>query len=112
MGGRTCYWTPSSTTQKKPCSATKRIAGTLKALNGLGDAATSFALAGIHYFAAGTLVGAGCLEPTPFEPATCVAAGFGAASLTAGGTVLGGLGVLQVKEEVIPGVEQAINCEP
>jgi hypothetical protein len=31
--------------------------------------------------------------------------------LATGGFVLGGLGVLQVKEEVIPGIGQAITCD-
>jgi RHS repeat-associated protein len=97
---------------KKKCSITTRIAGAIEALSGAGDAVVSFSLAGVHFGAAGVLVSAGCLDPTPFEPATCLAGGFGGASLAAGGTVLGGLGVLQVKEEVIPGIKQAINCEP
>jgi hypothetical protein len=96
--------------QKKPCSTTTRIAGTIKALQAAGDAGGSFTLAGIHFGAAGLLVGAGCLDPTPFEPATCIAAGFGGASLTAGGGVLTGLGVYQVKES-ISGIKQAITCE-
>ncbi len=66
------------------CSASQRIAGGLKALNGIADAATSFSLSGIHFFGAVTVVAAGCLNPTPFEPATCVGSGFAAVSLTGG----------------------------
>jgi hypothetical protein len=96
--------------QKKPCNTATRIAGALKALQAAGDAGGSFTLAGVHFGAAGLLVGAGCLDPSPFEPATCIAAGFGGASLTAGGGVLTGLGVYQAKES-ISGIKQAITCE-
>jgi RHS repeat-associated protein len=39
-------------TPKKPCPPSSRIAGTLKALNGIGDGGTFFTLAGIHFAAA------------------------------------------------------------
>jgi hypothetical protein len=73
---------------------------------------TSFALGGLHFGAAGFLLVAGCGDPTPFEPVTCAASVFGAGSLTAGGLTLSGLGALQVKDEVVPGIMQAITCEP
>jgi hypothetical protein len=58
------------------------------------------------------LVGGGCLDPTPFEPVTCIAGGAGAVSLTAGAGVLGYSGYQTVKDELIPGIEQAITCQP
>lgn len=84
----------------------------VKAFDGFQVAGAAFTTAGIHFGAAVLLVGAGCLDPTPFEPATCIAGGFGGASLSAGGLVLGGLGAYAVKDELIPGIKQAITCEP
>ena len=98
--------------QKKPCSPGTRIAEGIKAASGLGDASISFGAAGIHFGAAFAAVSAGCLDPTPFEPATCIAGGVAAVDLTAGGTLLGSLAVYQVKDEVIPGIMQAFTCEP
>jgi len=66
----------------------------------------------VHFVAGGPLVTAGCGEPTPFEPATCLASGFGAASLWGGGGVLGYLGVHTVEDELIPGIKQAVTCTP
>jgi RHS repeat-associated protein len=96
--------------QKKPCSTATRIGGAIQALNGLGDAAGSLNLSGVHVATAGLLLGLGCLEPTPFEPVTCAASGFGAISLLGGAFVLSDLAVMQVKEEVIPGFQKAFDC--
>jgi hypothetical protein len=84
----------------------------VKAFDGFQTAGAAFTTAGIHFGAAALLVSAGCLEPTPFEPLTCAAGGLGAASLSAGGGVLGYLGVQTVKDELIPGIKQAFTCEP
>ncbi len=97
--------------QKPKCNTSTRIGGAIKALSAAGDAAGSFTLAGVHFGAALFLVSAGCLDPTPFEPVTCAAGGFGAGTLAAGGGVLTGLGVIQVKHEVIPAVVQAVTCQ-
>jgi RHS repeat-associated protein len=101
--------------KKPPCSPATRIGGAVKAFDGLQRAGAAFTTAGIHFVAGGLLVGAGCGEPTPFEPVTCLASGFGAASLWSGGGVLGYLGVNAVKDGVIPGIEQAVThlcCSP
>jgi hypothetical protein len=67
---------------------------------------------GVNFFGAGILVSAGCFDPTPAEPVTCAAGFFGAASMTAGAGVLGRFGYQTVKDELIPGVKQAITCNP
>jgi hypothetical protein len=84
----------------------------VKAFDGFQTVGAAFTTAGIHVGAAGFLLVAGCGDPTPFEPATCIAGGAGAASLTAGAGVLGYLGYQAVKDELIPGIMQAITCEP
>ena len=98
--------------QKPKCDPLTRLGGAIKALSAAGDAAGSFNLAWVHVAAAGFLIGAGCLEPTPFEPATCVASGFGGVALLGGATVLTNLGTHQVENEVIPGIKQAVTCTP
>ncbi len=98
--------------QKPKCDPLTRLGGAIKALSAAGDAAGSFNLAWVHVAAAGFLIGAGCLEPTPFEPATCVASGFGGVALLGGATVLTNLGTHQVEDEVIPGIKQAVTCTP
>ena len=84
----------------------------MKAFDGFQTAGAAFTLAGVHVGGAVLLVGGGCLDPTPFEPVTCIAGGAGAVSLTAGAGVLGYLGYQTVKDELIPGIMQAITCEP
>jgi hypothetical protein len=98
--------------QKPKCDPLTRLGAAIKALSAAGDAAGSFNLAWVHVAAAGFLIGAGCLEPTPFEPATCVASGFGGVALLGGATVLTNLGTHQVENEVIPGIKQAVTCTP
>jgi hypothetical protein len=97
--------------QKKPCTAASRAASTVEALDAAGDALISFNLAAVHFGLAGVLVSAGCLEPTPFEPLTCAASGFGAVSVSAGGGVLTGFGVFQTKRAV-SAIKQAVTCGP
>jgi|SRR6185312_12472787 len=98
--------------RSRPCNPTTRIGGVVKAFDGAQTSAAAFTLAGVHFVAGGLLVTAGCGEPTPFEPATCLASGFGAASLWGGGGVLGYLGVHTVEDELIPGIKQAVTRTP
>jgi hypothetical protein len=98
--------------QKPTCDPLTRLGGAIKALSAAGDAAGSFNLAWVHVATAGFLIGAGCLEPTPFEPATCVASGLGGGALLGGATVLINLGTHQLENEVIPGIKQAVTCTP
>jgi RHS repeat-associated protein len=97
--------------QKKHCSANQRIGGAVKALEAAGDVSIALNLAYIHVAAAGALVGFGCLEPTPFEPVTCAASGFGGAALLGGGVVMSKMAVLEVEEGVIPGVKEMFCTE-
>jgi hypothetical protein len=98
--------------KKPPCNPATRIGGVVKAFDGFQTAGAAFTLAGVHVGGAVLLVGGGCLDPTPFEPATCIAGGAGAVSLTAGAGVLGYLGYQTVKDELIPGIMQAVTCKP
>jgi hypothetical protein len=98
--------------KKPPCNPATRIGGVVKAFDGFQTAGAAFTLAGVHVGAAVALVGGGCLDPTPFEPATCIAGGAGAISLAGGASVLSYLGYQTVKDELIPGIMQAITCEP
>ena len=98
--------------QKSSCPPGTRAAGAVQAAEGTGDALTAYNLAALHFVAAALLFSAGCLEPTPAEPVTCGASLFGVGSLSVGGVVLGGLGTTELKNEVIPGIKQAITCVP
>ena len=98
--------------KQPPCDPATRFAGVVKATEAAGDASIALNLAGIHFGGALFLVGAGCLDPTPFEPATCAAAGFGAADLTGSGAVLFYLTYREAKDEVVPAVKQAVTCTP
>ncbi len=98
--------------QKPKCDPLTRLGAAIKALSAAGDAAGSFNLAWVHVAAAGFLIGAGCLEPPPFEPATCLASSFGGVALRGGATVFTNLGTHQVENEVIPGIKQAVTCTP
>lgn len=98
--------------QKNPCPPGTRAAGAVKAAEGTGDALAAFNLSAVHIVTAGVLFSAGCLEPTPFEPATCLAGGAGAGSLLGGAGALGYLGYQEVKHNVIPAIKQAITCVP
>jgi RHS repeat-associated protein len=112
VGGAPNKTAPPKQPPKKPCPPGTRAAGVVQAASGAGDAAGAFTLAGVHLGTAGALLGAGCFDPTPAEPVTCLAAGAGAGSLLAGAGALGYLGYQDVKEEVIPGIEQAVTCVP
>jgi len=67
---------PTPQPQKPPCNPITRIGGVVKAFDGFQTSAAAFTLAGVHIGGAVILVGGGCLDPTPFEPATCIAGGF------------------------------------
>ncbi len=95
--------------QRPSCTAAGRATGTVEALEAAGDAAVSFTLAGVHLTVALGLVGAGCFEPSPFEPLTCGASVLGAGSALTGAVVLGGAGVLQA-ERAVSAVKQAATC--
>ena len=97
--------------QKNPCPTGTRMVGVGKALWEGGDALISANLAGIHFFFAGAALTAGCLDPTPFEPATCAGGVFVGGTLGTGGATLTGLAVHDAGE-AISGIKQAFTCEP
>jgi hypothetical protein len=68
-------------------------------------------LAALHYIGAGALVGVTCFTPEPGEPAACAAGSYAALSLAGGGTVLSYGAYQAAKNEVIPGIEEAFNCD-
>jgi hypothetical protein len=107
---RLCLSSPPPPLSKKPCSATGRIGGAIEATEAAGDAAIALNLAYLQVASAGMLVGVGCLEPTPFEPLTCAASGFGGVALLGRGVVMGKVAVTEVEEGVVPGIKQAFNC--
>jgi len=98
--------------QKKPCNGWNRLAGVLKAADGYVTTSAMVDLAGIHYALGGVIAGATCLTPEPAEPVACAAGIFSGGSLWAGGTALGYGAYVVAKEEMIPGIKQAITCEP
>lgn len=87
------------------------MVGVGKALWEGGDALIAANLAGIHFFFAGAALTAGCLDPTPFEPATCAGGVFVGATFGTGGAILTGLAVHDAGE-AISGIKQAFTCEP
>ncbi|MFZ0302205.1 MAG: RHS repeat-associated core domain-containing protein [Terracidiphilus sp.] len=97
--------------QKNPCPPGTRMVGVGKALWEGGDALIAANLAGIHFFFAGAALTAGCLDPTPFEPATCAGGVFVGATFGTGGAILTGLAVHDAGE-AISGIKQAFTCEP
>ena len=84
----------------------------LKAADGYVTTSAMVDLAGIHYALGGVIAGATCLTPEPAEPVACAAGIFSGGSLWAGGTALGYGAYVVAKEEMIPGIKQAITCEP
>ena len=96
--------------QKKPCNSSTRIGGVIKAVDGTVTTLALLNLAGIHYRLAFALVGVTCLTPEPGEPLACAAGIAGGASLAAGGTASGYGAYLVAKDELFPGIKQAITC--
>ena len=97
--------------QKMPCSARTRIEGGGKAVWHSLDAAAAFGMGTAMFAAGGAAVGAGCIDPTPFEPGTCALGGFAAAATFAGGSAALLTGGVIVNEEVLPDINEAI-CKP
>ncbi|MGA2988453.1 MAG: hypothetical protein ABSG32_32190 [Terriglobia bacterium] len=98
--------------QKKPCNGWTRAGGVLKAVDGSITTAAMVDLAAIHFWAGGFIIGVTCFTPEPAEPVACAAGVFAGGSAWAGGTALGYGAYLVAKDEMIPGVKQAITCEP
>ncbi len=96
---------------KPPCNPSTRIAGMLKAADGLSTTLIMSNLAALHYAAGGFIIGVTCGTPEPGEPLACAAGIFGGGSLFAGGTALGYGAYKVATDEMIPGIKQAITCQ-
>lgn len=96
---------------KPPCNPSTRIAGMLKATDGLSTTLIMSNLAALHYAAGGFIIGVTCGTPEPGEPLACAAGIFGGGSLFAGGTALGYGAYKVATDEMIPGIKQAITCQ-
>jgi RHS repeat-associated protein len=75
-------------------------------LEAIGANMTIFAAAGGQLFAGGFLVAAGCLNPTPFEPATCGAAIFGAGHAFGGAIATGYAGYMMFRHVTLPAIKE------
>jgi len=84
----------------------------LKAADGTVTTLAMANLAALHYALAGALVGVTCFTPEPGEPVACIAGVAGGASLFGGGTALSYGAYKVATDELIPGIKQAITCEP
>lgn len=84
----------------------------MKEADGLSTTLIMGNLAALHYVAAVGVVGVTCFTPEPGEPVACVAGGFAGASLFRGGTALGYGAYKVATDEMIPGIKQAITCQP
>lgn len=51
------------------------------------------------------MIAAGCLEPTPFEPLTCLGGTAAGAPVVAGGVATGAFGVYFFKNYTLPAIE-------
>ena len=108
--GPTVSGTPQKPASPKPCALSTRIAGAVQAVHGGDFAQMAFTAASAHVVAGVTLVSAGCLD-FPVDLLTCGAAAFGGVSTSIAASGLFTLGVVEVKNDVIPGVEQAVTCK-
>jgi len=98
-------------TKKPPCKASTRIAGALKAVDGAVNALAMADMGAVHYGLAIVVVAVTCGTPEPVEPVACGAGVFGGGVYAAGGTVLFRGAYNAAKNEMIPGIEQAVSCE-
>jgi hypothetical protein len=95
--------------KSKNCSTGQRVLkGALAAESGMDATA---ALAGTVSLEAlgGSLFVGGCIEPTPFEPATCALGASAFGLITPGAAGLGYAGVRLFKNDTIPNVEAAAS---
>ena len=95
--------------QKKPCKATTRIGGVIKAADGYITATGMANLAALGYYGSFFIVGATC-APEPGVFVTCPAGLFAGGSLAGSATVMGYGAYKVATGEMIPGIKQAITC--
>ncbi len=67
--------------------------------------ATMFLAAGGQVVAGGLAIGGACLEPTPFEPLTCLAGGAAGTASVASGVASGAFGVYFFKDYTLPAIK-------
>jgi RHS repeat-associated protein len=95
--------------QKKPCKATTRIGGVIKAADGAVTATAMANLAALGYYGSFFIVGAACV-PEPGVLVACPAGLFAGGSLAGSATVMTYGAYKVAKEEMIPGIKQAFTC--
>lgn len=66
---------------------------------------TMFFAAGGQIAAGGMAVAGGCLDPTPFEPLTCIAGGAAGTASIASGAASGAFGVYFFKNYTLPAIK-------
>lgn len=95
--------------KSKPCSSGQRIGkAVLGGQAALEGAAVLGGAASFEYLG-GTLFVGGCINPTPFEPATCALGTSALVMITPGAAGLATLGVQMYKKEVIPDLKAAAS---
>ena len=86
------------------------MAGVASAIDGFQNTAGAFIFAGLHVFGAVALGGAGCAD-FPGDLVTCAPSLYGSGVLGASALVLTGAGIYEAKDEMIPGIKQAVTCK-